>query len=269
MKRRKNNSNRKIIYILGVLVLIGIGYYMLSSKSTQNTTLPKTNDINANIAPTPKTGAIKDFTGKEFRELYDNFAYPNTALISEESSITGNPAADKRIREIAKTRGYKSRSAPVSDTLRDVGGGLYLQQMAVEPWLNMKSATKKDGIEISLSAAYRSAADQRQIFLSRLGGLSLTQIASGGANTQINNLLRTTAVPGFSRHHTGYTIDIKCDSQPSVTFENSVCFRWLSTNNYANAKQQGWIPSYPEGAGQQGPDPESWEYVWVGTDTLR
>jgi LAS superfamily LD-carboxypeptidase LdcB len=53
-----------------------------------------------------------------------------------------------------------------------------------------------------------------------------------------------------------------------VVFEQSVCFGWLSKGNYKNAKSNGWIPSYPDGAKKQGPDPESWEYVWVGKQNL-
>jgi LAS superfamily LD-carboxypeptidase LdcB len=42
----------------------------------------------------------------------------------------------------------------------------------------------------------------------------------------------------------------------------------MSKDNYLQAKKYGWIPSYPEGAQQQGPEPEAWEYVWVGTASL-
>jgi len=33
-------------------------------------------------------------------------------------------------------------------------------------------------------------------------------------------------------------------------------------------KRFGFIPSYPENSGKQGPEPEPWEYVWVGEDVL-
>jgi LAS superfamily LD-carboxypeptidase LdcB len=77
-----------------------------------------------------------------------------------------------------------------------------------------------------------------------------------------------TAVPGYSRHHTGYTVDIACENQTTLSFIYTVCFKWLSQNNYERTKKFGWIPSYPEEAVLQGPEPESWEYVWVGIDAV-
>jgi LAS superfamily LD-carboxypeptidase LdcB len=74
-------------------------------------------------------------------------------------------------------------------------------------------------------------------------------------------------VPGYSRHHTGYTIDLWCEDGSS-TFLSSSCYKWISDNNYLKAKQSGWIPSYPAGTDDQGPEPEPWEYVWVGTERL-
>jgi len=88
------------------------------------------------------------------------------------------------------------------------------------------------------------------------------------SDSELDGILATTAIPGYSRHHTGYTVDIGCGNEPAIAFELTVCFDWLSANNYKNAKTYGWIPSYPEGAGQQGPEPETWEYVWVGIDAL-
>src|SRR5690606_25521512 len=39
--------------------------------------------------------------------------------------------------------------------------------------------------------------------------------------------------------------------------------------NYANAKRFGFIPSYPPDGGKQGPEPEPWEFVWVGVEVIR
>jgi LAS superfamily LD-carboxypeptidase LdcB len=102
----------------------------------------------------------------------------------------------------------------------------------------------------------------------RAAGLTPEQVAAGSVDQQVTDLLKITAIPGFSRHHTGYTVDISCESNKGVIFENTTCFRWLSQNNYQHAKESGWIPSYPPGAGDQGPNPEAWEYVWVGTPAL-
>ena len=134
-----------------------------------------------------------------------------------------------------------------------------------------RKSAKKDNINLFLTAGYRSAEEQRQIFLDRLAEIDLTEdlIATKKFDDKLNEILATTAIPGYSRHHTGYTIDIGCGNSPTVEFEFTVCFQWLSEDNYKNAKMHGWIPSYPEKDGLQGPEPETWEYVWVGQDAVR
>lgn len=274
---KKRRGKQRYVLPLALLLVVGCvgaGYAYSANKSevseqrTNAATEPTV--VQQNIQSTTKTGKLKTFTGEQFRDTYDNFAYPNTAPIDENTPITGNVAADHQIKHLAEQRGYKKRSAPVTNTFQDVGEKYQLQQRAAQPWLDMQAAAKKDGINLGLTAAYRAANDQKDIFLQRLSAQSLTPaaIASGSQDAQVNQVLRTTAIPGYSRHHTGYTVDISCKNQPANAFENTVCFQWLSANNYQNAKKYGWIPSYPPGAGQQGPDPESWEYVWVGIDTV-
>lgn len=229
----------------------------------KNSSLPKA--VSEEVRP--KT--FKTFSGKEFEDLYNSFVYPNTQSINEDTPITGNDKADTRIRQIAVERGYKLRSAPVTDTFKEVQKDMFLQQKAAQAWRVLSKKAAKDGLTLKLTAAYRSAKDQKAIFLSRLKGVSYVLIAEGKADDKVDMVLETTALPGYSRHHTGYTVDIACASDPSVKFENSACFNWLNKNNYLNAKKSGWIPSYPDGAGKQGPRPEAWEYVWVGTDVLK
>jgi LAS superfamily LD-carboxypeptidase LdcB len=271
---KRRNPSRSLL-IIPLLIVVLSGLYWHTSRSVD-----KTKDTTASVpsakttTPSPvgekKQGTLKTFTGAQFRDLYNSIAYPNTAAISEDAPITGNAAADAQIKTIAKSRGYLARSAPVTDTFRDVGEGFKLQERAAKPFLNMRAAAKKDGIDLGLTAAYRSADDQKDIFLTRLkaANVPIEGIASGRYDVQVSQVLAMTAIPGYSRHHTGYTVDIACGNSPDSTFLTTACFTWLSTDNYKNAKTYGWIPSYPDGAGNQGPDPEPWEYVWVGVDAV-
>jgi LAS superfamily LD-carboxypeptidase LdcB len=272
LPEQKQRSHKPVIILL-VLAVVGAGLYTLikaerTGAPTQNNVSNTT--VNQNIAALPKKGTLKNFTGQQFRDLYNTFTYPNTAPINEDTPITGNEQADARIRKVAIARGYQSRSAPVTDAFKDIAKGFQLQQPAAQPWLDMVVAAKKDGVAIGLTAAYRSADDQKQLFLNRLTqlGIPAQEIATGSRDAEISQVLRTTAIPGYSRHHTGYTVDIACEDMPASSFINTNCFKWLSANNYEHAKTFGWIPSYPEGTGNQGPDPESWEYVWVGKDAV-
>lgn len=270
-RRKKSGKTKSVILPIFVAAIIGLAsYFIYQNYFSGDSALSVAEQPQKTQTETvPKTGTLKTFTGLEFKDLYNSIAYPNTQEISEETPITGDPAADRHIRDLAEARGYLPRSAPVSDVFRNVGDSFVLQEKAATDWLKLKSAAKKDSLELSLTAAYRSADDQKNIFLGKLKtyGIQSSLIASSKYDVQIDEILKTTALPGYSRHHTGYTVDISCPSNP-VTFENSTCFDWLKKNNYKNAKLSGWIPSYPAGAGQQGPDPEPWEYVWVGKETL-
>lgn len=140
-----------------------------------------------------------------------------------------------------------------------------LQPLAAVSWLSLKEAAQRHGLSLSLTSAYRSPEYQRNLFMSHLGahGVVVAQIASGSADAAINAVLSQVAIPGYSRHHTGYAIDLWCEDG-STAFLSSSCFQWISADNYRVAKEHGWIPSYPEGVDLQGPEPEPWEYVWVG-----
>jgi LAS superfamily LD-carboxypeptidase LdcB len=187
--------------------------------------------------------------------------------------ITGNVKADERIRTIALSRGYVLRSVPVASINKTgeprVTTDDLLQEKAYTAWQSLKAAAKADGIPLQFNSGYRSVEMQRELFLGRLSasGVSYSQIANGGADNAVVSVLKQAALPGYSRHHTGYTIDLVC-ANGTQSFEVTTCFKWLSDDNYRNAKKHGWIPSYPDGADEQGPEPEPWEYVWVGLGPL-
>jgi D-alanyl-D-alanine carboxypeptidase len=213
-----------------------------------------------------------------FMALYDQFLHDSVDPITEAPYITGDPAADRRIVELAMRRGYRlRRQADESVLVSD--GGHSLQEAAMNAWREMRAAAQADGVDLQLVSAYRSVDRQRQIFLVELGRVSVEnagreygtdEIAAGVADRWIQEVLRYSSIPGFSKHHSGYTIDI---SDPSAghaftEFRQTGGFAWISAHNYLNAKRFGFIPSYPDGAEVQGPEPEPWEYVWVGREEL-
>ena len=219
---------------------------------------------------------IQTFSATAFYDLYSTFAYPNTQEIQVPPAITSNPEADKRIREIAEKRGYKLRSVPVAPinktNEKNLEGDDLLQPLALAGWQDLKARAAADGQPLRLLSGYRSIEYQRQLFIDRLlaAGAYTADIANGLADAKVENVLSNAAPPGYSRHHTGYTIDLACYPNGAfVAFKDSPCFSWIKANNYQIAKETGWIPSYPEGADQQGPEPEPWEYVWVGQDAVK
>lgn len=277
-----NTKKPKILAVTTTLLLmIGVvGYFIFANKDAANKSVDADNNITLDSKYTESVLQTSDedyryFSGNDFLRLYEGIAYPNTQHLSLPPYITGHTAADERIRSIASSRGYTLRSVPVASITKTdeprlrIGDDDLLQEKALAAWRDLKAAANADSIPLELNSGYRSVEAQRELFLSRLHatGVTYSEIAAGSADSLVVEVLRWAALPGYSRHHTGYTIDVVC-ANGVQSFETTTCFKWLSDNNYLNAKKHGWIPSYPEGVDNQGPEPEPWEYVWVGQRTL-
>jgi D-alanyl-D-alanine carboxypeptidase len=221
----------------------------------------------------------KTFTPNGFRDFANSVVFPRTRPLAALPRITGSEAADERLRRLAESRGYLQRPVALEEGL--VTDGRYsLQSDAMEAWKRLREAAERSGIELDLISAYRSPDRQREIFMQRLRQimlldtgreLSAAEIAQGKADADADRLLATSSIPGYSRHHTGYVFDLidVTSGRPSTEFALTRGFAWLSADNYLMAKRFGFIPSYPEGVERQGPDPEAWEYIWVGEQALR
>lgn len=283
IQQQKKKRPVKPVAILLALALLGAaGWYgyewygqrtrLAQEKRTQEMALRQA----ASQAAKPKT-TPKIFTGSQFKELYQRVmqTYPNTEAFMEYPEITGNDAADTRIRQLAAGRGFLPTRIPVTALIKTNEPRLQgetddlLQPLAYKHWLELKAAAEAEGIPLSLLSAYRSPEWQRDLFMSRLyaQGGDVLAIAAGVQDQAVLNTLSITSTPGYSRHHTGYAVDFWCEDG-SGSFGSSSCFAWLKADNYLRAKQHGWMPSYPEDADEQGPEPEPWEYVWVGRDVL-
>lgn len=201
---------------------------------------------------------LPQFTGDEFNQMFTEAPLENLAPIGPVPAITGSASTDARIRTLGEARGYVRRPLPAGPLV--YVSGYPMQPTAAAAWNDLKAAAKDAGHTLVLASAYRNHSSQVHIFLRRL--TSYTDAA-------INNRLRTVAVPGYSKHHTGYAIDITQPGYEISQFKNSPAYAWLIGNNYENAKRHGWIPSYPADATNQGPQPEPWEWTYVGVESIR
>lgn len=270
-KSKKFKHKYKFGFMLLMVVLFTVLFLIFSKNESNSSVVVETiveevKTVNEDTVIETNKGNI--FSGNEFRLLYDNLFLPNTQKVDTPPVITGNDVADARIRQLAELRGYKLRTSPAS-SLSSVDG-FQLQTAVHEPWKSMQQEASKDGLNMSITSAYRSVDNQRSLFLGRLyaEGASIDKIVSGTVDEKIDKVLITTAVPGYSKHHSGYTFDLLCAGWVFENFVNSTCNTWLVKNNYEKAKEFGFIPSYPIGADLQGPEPEAWEYVYVGIDIL-
>lgn len=123
---------------------------------------------------------------------------------------------------------------------------------AAKAWAEMKAAAEKDGESLQLVSAFRSVDYQKQIIERKL--------ASGQTWEQI---LRVSALPGFSEHHTGRTIDVTTPGSKALEeeFEKTSAFRWLARR----AGEFGFTMTYPRG-NPFGVAYEPWHWTFCGTD---
>ncbi len=103
---------------------------------------------------------------------------------------------------------------------------------AAESWTALRDAAARDGITLDLVSAYRSVPYQLQIVERKIA-----------AGIPMESILRVSAAPGYSEHHTGRAIDLSTPGSDPLeeVFEQTDAFRWLSSN----AAKFGWTMSYP------------------------
>jgi hypothetical protein len=220
----------------------------------------------------------KTFSPNGFKDFLNSHSMPGTVPLTSSPAITAWPEADRRIIRMAVERGYRLRVEANEPLL--AGSDQYrLQKPAQAAWFRMKQAAARNGISLGLVSCYRSVDRQREIFTNLLKsralkalGHKLTEkdILSGKADKIIDGILRESSIPGYSRHHSGYTMDMTDlkMNKDFTFFRQSAGYAWISAHNFTNAKRFGFLPSYPEGASSQGPDPEAWEFTWAGEENL-
>ena len=216
-----------------------------------------------NQKPTPEGIYLTNYTDTEFLEIGDKLldgsipTTPNYPLFQGENGENATTIAYN----IAISRGYKYR---ISKNEVDLKMTAQYDKLATE--------AIKEGYPIALVSSFRSPDTQKGLFLTRFYDACINtnspcgniDIANKKADTPINQVLDTTSLPTLSKHHTGITIDVSDGETDINNFTNTRTYTWLSTNNFYNAKRFGFIPSYPPTGKNMGPNPESWEFVYVG-----
>ncbi|MBT5579252.1 MAG: hypothetical protein HOJ56_02975 [Acidimicrobiaceae bacterium] len=219
--------------------------------------------VGAALASPVAAGALEDavadtaHTPDEYLATFDEALLPGLGPIGAPPPITGNPEIDARIREIGEARGYTRRPEPTQNLVRT--DGVLLQPAASAAWEGLQAAARAEGQTLILTSGYRSGSHQASLMLGKLTGYN---------DASIEAVLDIIAVPGYSKHHTGYALDMVSDTHQRFDFANSPEYSWLAENNFERAKAFGFIPSYPEGIINAGPNPEPWELVWVGATNI-
>jgi D-alanyl-D-alanine carboxypeptidase len=137
----------------------------------------------------------------------------------------------------------------------DDGKILRLTPRAAAAWRRMEAAAKADGVTLVPLSAFRSVARQTAIIRRKL--------ARGQAITAI---LRVSAVPGCSEHHTGRALDLGTAGHLGLeaSFARTAAFRWLRKH----ASSFGFHLSYPR-RNSHGINHEPWHWCWHTTGSKR
>jgi zinc D-Ala-D-Ala carboxypeptidase len=132
---------------------------------------------------------------------------------------------------------------------KDDGRILRLAPAAAKAWRRMQAAAATDGITLLPLSAYRSVARQTLIIRRKLA-----------AGQRITEILRVSAVPGCSEHHTGRALDLGAPGhlKLEVSFARTREFRWLK----GHAARFGFHLSYPRG-NRQGIAYEPWHWCYT------
>ena len=201
-----------------------------------------------------------EYSDRQIQDLID-YAFevlPSLQPRDVEPVITGDDSLDDRIWEVAFARGYRLQPSAVDEDLV-VRDGMLMQAPVAEAWERLQAGAEAAGHEIAITSAFRGLVEQRDLFISGLAGTS---------DAAIDDRLSIAAPPGASRHHTGYALDLREVGDTLGDFEATESFEWLTADNYHNALVYGFVPSYPSTVFDAGPDPEAWEWVYVGEGVI-
>jgi D-alanyl-D-alanine carboxypeptidase len=113
------------------------------------------------------------------------------------------------------------------------GRNQLMAPVALKHWAELRDAALEDNVQLLLVSAFRSVDYQATIIERKL--------EQGMA---IETILKASAAPGYSEHHTGCAVDLTTiDCPPLIeSFETTRAFRWLCLN----AERFGFAMSYPK-----------------------
>jgi len=124
----------------------------------------------------------------------------------------------------------------------------WLAPRAARAWRQMHESAARDGVDLQIVSAFRSAEYQLGIIQRKLQG-----------GQHIDDILRVSAAPGYSEHHSGRALDITAAGFAALeeTFEHSLAFAWL----LRHAARHGFTLSYPRD-NRHGIAYEPWHWCW-------
>ncbi len=142
-KKRQRQLFFAAIFTVIIIVVVGVFFAVRGVKQGLDDLAPKHERVRnkkiqdkqdlveKNLAPLYGV-VVEDqkyiqFTGEDFKNLYDNYKYEYVNSIDATPEITGDEPADLRIRSLAESRGYKLRPQATETYLKSTLGQNYNQ----------------------------------------------------------------------------------------------------------------------------------------------
>lgn len=166
------------------------------------------------------------------------------ALVAQAHAL-GVPRDYGRVRRLALVREPRELACVGEDIHQR---RQWLAPRAARAYARLHAAAAADGIELQIVSAFRSAEYQF--------GILERKLARGQS---IDEILRVSAAPGYSEHHSGRAVDLTTPGFAPLEeeFEHSSAFAWL----VANAARFGFVLSYPRD-NLHGIAYEPWHWCW-------
>lgn len=126
----------------------------------------------------------------------------------------------------------------------------FLAPPAAEAWERLREAAAADGVTLDALSGYRALDYQARLIEGKL--------KRGDA---IEEILKVSAAPGYSQHHSGLALDVGTPDSPPLeeAFEATPAFAWLNRQ----AAEFGFRMSFPRG-NAHGIAYEPWHWAWSG-----
>lgn len=136
----------------------------------------------------------------------------------------------------------------------DIDGDILMQASAAEGFVKMQAAAREEGVYLVPLSGFRDYNKQHDLFFhgARLKNQAKTQRS------------KVCAPPGYSEHHTGYSIDIGDgsfnDTKLDLTFRDTASYKWLRRN----AGRFHFELSFPKDRRDRSVAYEPWHWRYVG-----
>ena len=195
----------------------------------------------------PVTGFFDEITRLKMNEIFYNELCPIQVkeypdYINFIFSKTNKLPDDFIPRDLQNVQYFNVRSA---------GGIICLRSDALESLKNMFDGAKKEGVLLAVTSGFRKSSIQQWL-------------VNYYFNIRGEEALKSIALPGYSEHQLGTTVDLTGSSinykSTQSNFGNTVEGNWLNNNAY----KYGFFMSYPLGNSEYIFEP--WHYRFLGLD---